>query len=155
MTMRDEFPSPAELRGAVQGTLLFLGVYVFIFIPFQSISKFYMLGQKKRDAKQKDGNNTKVSFRAIKYYNSRDILALAGDRTVGNFLEFAIVFLPLLWIHAIFVDPTPSFTICAAYSAARVIYPVVFFYGVPAIFLSSFPGYFVLGYLFVKLASNV
>jgi hypothetical protein len=81
MTLRDDFPSPTELRGAVQGTLLYLGVYVFILIPFQIGSKFYVLGQKKREAKQKDGNNLKVSYRAIKYYNSS-----------GNFLEYAIVF---------------------------------------------------------------
>jgi uncharacterized MAPEG superfamily protein len=155
MTLRDDFPSPTELRGAVQGTLLYLGVYVFILIPFQIGSKFYVLGQKKREAKQKDGNNLKVSYRAIKYYNSSDMLALAGDRTVGNFLEYAIVFLPLLWIHAIYVDPTPSLTICAAYSAARVIYPVAFLHGVPARFLSSVPGYVILGYLFVTLTSNV
>jgi hypothetical protein len=156
MTMRDDFPSPAELRGAVQGTLLYLGVYVFILIPFQIGTKFYVLGQKKREAKQKDnGNKVKVSYRAIKYYNSHDMLALAGDRTVGNFLEYAIVFLPLLWIHAVWIDPTPSFTICAAYSAARVIYPVAFLHGVPGRFLSSVPGYLILGYLFVKLASNV
>jgi MAPEG family len=157
--MRDDFPSPAELKGAIQGTLLYLGVYVVILIPFQSGSKFFLLGKKKREAQQKDKKGDdhpgKVSFRAIKYYNSRDMLALAGDRSVGNFLEFAIVFLPLMWIHALFVDPTRSFTICAVYSAARVIYPVVFMYGLPAIFLSTTPGYLVIGYLFAQLVANV
>jgi hypothetical protein len=154
--MRDDFPSPAELKGAIQGTLLYLGVYGAILIPFQSGSKFFLLAQKKREAMQKDKKGddhpTKVSFRAIKYYNSRDMLALAGDRSVGSFL---VCVLPLMWIHAIFVDPTRSFTICAVYSAARVIYPVVFMYGLPAIFLSTTPGYLVIGYLFAQLVSNV
>lgn len=39
--------------------------------------------QKERGSKTKDGN-ANVSLRAIKYYNSNDMLALAGDRSVGN-----------------------------------------------------------------------
>jgi MAPEG family len=154
--MRDSFPSPTELRGAFQGTLLYLGLYWAVLIPFQSFSKFYLLAKKKREAQAKEGDKSKVSFRAIKYYNSRDMLALAGDRTVGNFIEFAIVFLPLMWMHALFVDPANSFKLCAIYSAARAIYPVVFLYGLgtPSILLSTVPGYLVIGYLFVQLISH-
>lgn len=65
--MLNSYPSPQELKGTVQGTLLYLSLYYFVFIPFQSFTKFYLLAEHKREAK--DG---KVSFRAIKYYNSKD-----------------------------------------------------------------------------------
>lgn len=149
--MKNDFPSPEEFKGAVLGTCLYLALYMMIFVPFQSFSKFYLLAQKKREAK--DGK--KVSFREVKYYNSKDVLALAGDRAVGNFLEFAIVFLPLLWMHAIFVDPGQSFRICLVYTVARAIYPVTFLMGLPYIFISTFPAYMVIGYLFMQLLSNV
>lgn len=150
--MRDAFPSPTELKGALHGTLLYLALYLVVFIQFQSYSKFYLLAQKKKEARAKGGSGKTVSFRAIKYYNSHDMLALAGDRAVGNFIEFAIVFLPLLWLHALFVDPSQSFSICAIYTASRSLYPVMFLLNKPpSIFLSTVPGYAVLTYLFVQL----
>lgn len=150
--MNAKFPSPDDLKGAVQGTLVYLSLFL-VFISFQSFSKFYLREQKNQEAKAKDGNE-KVSFRAIKYYNSRDLMALAGDRTVGNFVEQAIVFLPLLWMHALFVDPTHSFTICALYTSSRCIYPIVFFMNPPALLLSTGPGYAVLIYLIHQLTSK-
>jgi hypothetical protein len=143
------FPSPDELKGAVQGTLLYLGLYLFILIPFQSFSKFYIVAEKKKEARAKGGNE-KVSFRAIKYYNSKDLLALAGDRTVGNFIEFAILFLPLMWMHALFVDPSSSFWICLVYTASRSYYPIAFLKG-SLVLLSTAPGYLIYGYLFYEL----
>lgn len=140
-------------RQAVIGTLLYLGLYASVLIPFQSFSKFYLLAQKKREAKAADSKE-KVSFRALKYYNSRDMLALTGDRAVGNFQEFAIVFLPLYWIHALFVDPTQSLTIALAYTASRAIYPVAF-QSSTLIFFSTIPGYIVLCYLFTQVCWNV
>eukprot|EP00977_Amphora_coffeiformis_P016557 scaffold5158_cov153-Amphora_coffeaeformis.AAC.6 len=116
--MSSSYPEPEELKGAVRGTLLYLALYLFGFIQFQSYSKFYLLAKKKKESKEKK-DDAAVSFRAIKYYNSRDRLALAGDRTVGNFLEFAITFLPLLWIHAVLVDPTQSWNIALVYTSSR------------------------------------
>jgi len=147
---RETFPSPVELRGALQGTLLYLALYIFVFVQFQSYSKFYLFAQKKKEAK-KEGTG-KVSWRATKYYNSRDILALAGDRSVGNFVEFAIVFLPLLWLHAIFVDPAQSFAICTICTAARSIHPALFLLNKPpSIVLSTAPGCAVILHLFSQL----
>jgi len=149
--MNESFPSPAELKGALNGTLLYLALYLLVFIQFQSYSKFYLLSQKKKEARQKEGSG-KVSFRAVKYYNSRDMLALAGDRTVGNFIEYAILFLPLMWLHALFIDPTQSFAICVIYTASRSMYPVLFLLNKPpSIILSTVPGYAVLFYLFSQL----
>ena len=148
--MRDSFPSPAELNGALKGTMLYLALYV-LFIQFQSYSKFYLFAQKKKESRLKAGSE-KVSFRAVKYYNSRDILALAGDRTVGNFIEFAILFLPLMWLHALFVDPSQSFFICAIYTASRSLYPILFLLSKShSILFSTVPAYAVLLYLFFQL----
>lgn len=140
------YPAPEELRGAVQGTLLYLALYVFGFIQFQSYSKIYLFRKKKRESmEKKDG--APVSFPAIKYYNSRDRLALAGDRTVGNFGEFAIVFLPLYWMHAVFVDPTQSWMIALLYTVTRSIYPLLMLYFPTYIVVSTVPGYVILAYL--------
>lgn len=138
------YPTPEELQGAVRGTLLYLAVYLFGFVQFQSYSKFYLLAQKKKQAKK---NDDKISWRATKYYNSRDKLALVGDRTVGNTLEFAILFLPLYWMHAVLVDPTWSWEIAVVYTSFRALYPFLFYYYPTRIVLSTGPGYVVLLYL--------
>jgi hypothetical protein len=134
---------------ALQGTMLYLGLYAFWLLPFQVWTKWHLLFQKKNEAKKKQ-DGVKVSYRAIKYYNSKDMLALAGDRTVGNFVEYAILFLPLLWLHALFVDPTQSFTICALYVLFRSYYPLVYQCGFKLLW-STVPGYLVLGYLFFEV----
>ena len=151
--MSASYPEPEELKGVVRGTLLYLSLYLFGFIQFQSYSKFYLLAQKKREAKgKKDG--AAVSFRAIKYYNSRDRLALTGDRTVGNFVEFAIMFLPLLWMHAVFVDPTQSWNLALLYTSSRSLYPVLMMYQPTWILISTGPGYLVLLYLMWQIATK-
>jgi hypothetical protein len=149
--MKDTFPQPSEFKGAVAGTILYLALYLFVFIQFQAYSKFYLLAKKKAEARSSDGNAAKVSLRAVKYYNSRDTIALAGDRCVGNFGEQAILFLPLLWMHAVFVDPSQSFAICAWYTAFRSYHPIMFFLPLPMIFLSTIPGYGILMYLMHQL----
>mmetsp|Transcript_22342 Transcript_22342/g.32032 ORF Transcript_22342/g.32032 Transcript_22342/m.32032 type:complete len:90 (-) Transcript_22342:92-361(-) len=83
------------------------------------------------------------------------MLALQGDRAVGNFLEFAILFLPLLWIHALFVDPTQSFMISTIYTVSRAMYPFFFtrsINGMSMIFISTLPGYVVMCYLLGQIA---
>jgi MAPEG family len=152
--MKEQFPTPRELQGALQGTLLYLALYLFVFIQYQSYSKFYLVKQKRDEARAKDGNAT-VSFCSIIYYNSKDMLALSGDRTVGNFVEQAFLFLPLMWLHAVFVNPTQSFTICCIYTASRSIYPVVFQMKPPSILLSTAPGYAILMFLLAQLAKEV
>ena len=147
------YPEPEDLKGAVRGTLLYLALYLFGFIQFQSYSKFYLLAQKKKEAKEKK-DGAAVSFRAIKYYNSRDRLALAGDRTVGNFLEFAILFLPLLWIHAVLVDPTQSWNVALVYTSSRSLYPLLMLYQPTWIAMSTGPGYLVLLYLMWQIATK-
>jgi uncharacterized MAPEG superfamily protein len=133
-------------------------------IPFQSLSKFYIVAQKKKlfkEKAQKDGEQVKKGGSLLlttKYYNSQDMLALAGDRAVGNVLEQALIFLPLYWMHALFVDPSQSFLIAAIYTVSRAIYLPLFmmnFLGYTgAIGLSTLPGYLVTIYLFYQVAAK-
>jgi hypothetical protein len=135
--------------------MLYLSMYIFWFFPFQVWTKWHLLAEKKREAKKKDDHDgtatrVRVSYRSLKYYNSKDMLALAGDRTVGNFVEFAVVFLPLMWLHALFVDSRQSFTICALYVFFRSYYPIVYQWGYKLL-LSTVPGYLIIGYLWFEL----
>ena len=161
------FPSPDELRGAVLGTVLYLSLYIFAFIQFQSYTKFYIYyyKYKKKNLKLKsdDGDTSApfqssttipiTSFRNVKYYNTTDLLALNGDRTVGNFVEQAIVFLPLLWIHALFINPQLSFTICVLYTSIRSVYPFVFY--TKYMFLCTIPGYMILFFLIYEIVTKI
>jgi MAPEG family len=149
----ETFPRPEELRGAVHGTVLYLSLYLIGFLQFQSYSKFYLYFRQSKNAKRDDKTPPKVSFREVKYYNSKDIMALVGDRTVGNFLEQSILFLPLLWLHALFVDPTHSFTICLWYTITRSYYPMAFLS--KAMYLSTIPGYIIVLYLMYQLLSKL
>jgi hypothetical protein len=138
---------------AVQGTLLYLALY-WIFLVMQSFSKFYLLAKKKKEAKEAHSKE-RVSLKLIKYYN-HDVIALRGDRTVGNFFEQGFYYLPLFWMHALFVDPTNSFTIASIYTASRLIYPFVFGAKRAMIILvSTVPGYLVNSYLFAELVRAV
>jgi hypothetical protein len=149
-----EFPTKQELHGVIYGTILFLGLYFIFFIQFQSYSKFYLYYYKYK--KHQGDNNTKdklnhstTSFRNVKYYNTTDLIALNGDRTVGNFIEQSILFIPLIWIHAIFINRNESFIICCIYTFFRSFYPFVFY--TKYMFASTIPCYIVLCYLFYQI----
>mmetsp|Transcript_17732 Transcript_17732/g.48261 ORF Transcript_17732/g.48261 Transcript_17732/m.48261 type:complete len:154 (+) Transcript_17732:118-579(+) len=150
--MLNQFPSPMDLQGAVQGTVVYLSLYATLLF-FQFFSKSFLMAQKKQQAKKEDGHILQ-SFRSVKYYNRDDKLALIGDRSAGNFAEWALMFLPLMWMHAVFVDPSKSFLICAIYSFFRVVYPVLFINGV-LVLLSTFPNYMVILYLSYNLVTEV
>ena len=153
--MLSEFPSPSELQGAVQGTLLYLTLYSFIFIPFQSFSKIYLWSKKKRAQQTKKDDVRRVSLKETKYYNARDSLALCGDRTVGNFLEQAICFLPIYWMHALWVDPTQSWNLALAYTIFRAVYPVFFLYAPFLVLVSTVPGYLICLYIYYQVLTQV
>ncbi|KAI2513814.1 MAPEG-like protein [Fragilaria crotonensis] len=151
--MIDSFPPPEDFKGAVQGTLLYLAAF-WSCLVMQSFSKYYLYDKKKREAIANDKKEC-IAFKTIKYY-SHDRIALRGDRTVGNYMEQGFIFLPLLWLHAAFVDPSISFTIAAIYTISRLIYPFV--YGnkrAMLIAVSTMPGYFIISYLFVTLVRTV
>jgi hypothetical protein len=157
-----QFPSPEELKGTVMGTLLYMVLYV-LFLQLQSYSKLYLMAQKRKEKKKMDDiasssltstQHSKVSFKKIKYYNNDDKLAIIGDRTVGNFVEFAWFFLSLLWIHALFVDPTKSFRLAASYTFCRSYYPFVFAKGAPSLLFSTVPNYGVLTYMMYEIVTK-
>ena len=145
--------------------MLYLSLYASLLL-FQSLSKFYVIAQRKKEfaIAKKEGKplppKQKNFALNVKYYNADDMLALLGDRAVGNFLEQGLLFLPLLWIHAVLVDPSQSWTICCIYAAGRASYMVVYpinymgggFQGIIA--LSTGPGYAVLFYLMYQIATK-
>lgn len=145
--MLETFPTPSELKGAVAGTVAYVLFYQLVFLQFQSYSKFYLYAKGKSDDK-------KIRLNDVKYY-SKDKLALVGDRTVGNFVEQAIIFLPLYWLHALFVDPHMALPICGVYLATRSYYPIVFMMRFPSLLLSTVPGYCVVLYMTYRLITEV
>lgn len=143
----NNFPSPQDLKGAALGTLVYVSLFI-TFISLQAFSKFYVYDVQQKELKRKTNDpDVKLSFKSVKYYNSNDRIALTGDRTVGNFVEYAYAFVSLLWIHAIFVNSQQSLTIALIYTFVRSYYPIVFWYGMPYLFLSTLPSYFILSYM--------
>ena len=140
--------SSSELRGAVHGTILYLCVYASL-LTFQSMSKYYLIAQKKKKGE-------KVSFRSLKYYNRDDPLALAGDRAVGNFHEQSVLFLPLFWMHAMLCSPSQSWAIALVYSLTRGSYPILFLSKSKfTVLLSTIPGYLILVFLMAQVLRSV
>ncbi len=113
-------------------------ILYFSFLTFQSGSKFYLYFKQRGE--NKDG---KVSFAKIKY-GSTDKLAVTADRTVGNLVEQSIPFLAALWMHAVFVSPSSAAAYGWAYLLCRAFYPIVFYLGVPYLFISTIPGYVII-----------
>jgi uncharacterized MAPEG superfamily protein len=116
----------------------------FIFMCFQSFSKFYIFNEAKKKAKKDDSE--KVSLRQIKY-NSTSGLGFISDRTFLNMLEQSPLFLMGLWMHAVFVSPESAATAGWLYIVFRAMYPIVFSMGIPWLFVSTFTNYFVVWYL--------
>lgn len=72
-----------------------------------------------------------------------------GERSMMNTLEQGIVFLPLLWMHALFVDVSTSVSMGWLYVITRMLYPIFYtFYGhfTVLIELSTSPNYAVIAY---------
>lgn len=135
---QDPLALASYYREPIKVTIAFVCLY-YAFLLIQSMSKNYIfMTQKDGD---KDKGEGKQSFAKIKY-GSTNKIALMGDRTVGNLLEQSIPFLTALWLHAVFVDPASAAQLGWYYLGFRAIYPFVFFKGVPLLFVSTLPGYF-------------
>ena len=127
-------------------TLGFLVMYA-CFFTLQAGTKFYLLARAKRLAKQRGDKSP--SFAQIKYGGSKhhggSRLGLTFDRAVGNTIEQALVFLPLLWIASLSVVGEAKQADVAwwgwAWIAFRAIYPLCFHQGPPLLFVSTVPGY--------------
>lgn len=98
--------------------------------------------------------NGQVALKLM-FNNPNEQAKLVGERSLMNTLEQGIVFLLLLWLHAIFVDVATSVSMGWMYVIARGLYPVFYaFYGhftVLAEFATQ-PNYFVIMYFGYSLA---
>jgi uncharacterized MAPEG superfamily protein len=124
------------------------GVYFvlfFVFMMFQSFSKFYIFSTKKAEQKNKK-TEEKVSLSAIKYGENKSGHALCSDRTFLNMLEHSPAFLISLWMHAVFVSPESAALGAYCYIAFRAIYPIAFTMGIPWLYISTFPMYWIVWY---------
>ena len=74
------------------------------------------------------------------------------DRTVGNYLEQAPLFLVGLWAYAALVSVPTAAVLGLAWVASRCYYPFGFYYGPPLLFLSTLPGYSIIALFFWGLA---
>lgn len=130
--------------------------YCFLF--FQTYSKLYLLSRRRAEAGAPGGGGLRTALgvhpyryhdaatAAVKYGNTRDPLAVLGDRTVGNTLEQLVPFLGSLWLFALFVDAERTRLTGALYILSRAAYPFLFWRGSPYILLSTLPGYAVIAY---------
>ena len=131
------------------------------FLAFQAASKWIVAFelQKKKGTKRKRSDSVNDSggsslIKALvraKYRGEGGKLGLTGDRTVGNLMEQSLLFLPALWLHAVLVTPEGAVFWGWRWLAARSIYPVAFYCGIPWLFLSTIPAYVCLGALAAPL----
>lgn len=120
--------------------------FVCLFATFlfaQSTIKFWAYGRLKADVKNQKGK--RISFADVKYgAEGRKYYTLLADRTVGNTMEWAFPFLILLIANASVTTSHNAAFWGWMWLLSRSIYPVVFSFGAPVLFVSTFSGYFVL-----------
>ena len=81
----------------------------------------------------------------VKYGEAgREFGTLVADRTVGNMMEQSFLFLVNLVLHASLVNVSSAVSYGWIWLLSRTYYPYAFSKGAPAVFLSTFPGYFAL-----------
>lgn len=135
--------STNNLRPSLQITLAYFFLYSF-HLAFQSFTKIHLYRRQKQSSK---GENKKKhrSFKEIKYY-SHDNLALAGDRAVGNFHEQALLFLPLFWLHALFVEGggQANWSLGLVYVGTRALYPLLYSLNGMLVPIATVPNYIIL-----------
>lgn len=107
-----------------------------MFRAVQSFSKIYLL----KTTKDK-------SLRELKYGGTKG-LALMSDRTFLNLVEQALPLMVSVWMYGLFVDAAKAATLIYWYMVFRALYPIVFKYGPPLLFLSTVPGYCIIFYAF-------
>lgn len=85
-----------------------------------------------------------------------DVRILAGDRCVGNFVEWMGIFLALFWVNAALTGRNIDYG--WMYVASRLLYPVLALSGgitpsgpKPLIFFATMPGYYVLGLYMIQI----
>ena len=126
-----------SVAAATEVTLAWCALFV-VFLAFQALSKWFLVLQPRKEA---DSRSLGRRLASVKYNGKGGKLGLTGDRTVGNMMEQSLLFLPLLWLHALLVNGETAAFWGWAWLASRAPYPALFFKGVPWLFISTFGGY--------------
>lgn len=98
-----------------------------VFQMGQSASKWYVYMNSK---KKGSGHETKKMSVKEAHYGEESRMhpyRLTADRSVGNLLEWAWIFMMSLWLHAIFLDAEWAATLGWSYVAIRAFYPISFY----------------------------
>lgn len=125
----------------------------FLSIAFQVKLKLAALSLAKQESEKKD----KDGFKTYNRYTDNKILA--GDRAVGNFLEWQGAFLALFWMNAYFTGQ--AVWLGWVYVAARLAYLALAKFAIrpggirPILLVTTVPAYVVLFYYFAKIAAVV
>ena len=117
--------------------------------PSQSAAAFRLLSFVSKHSK--NTGMASVGINSIKYGTAGGNAMLEVNRTVGNAVEQTAPFLISMWLHAVFLDPRSAAKLGWAWLGFRAVYPAVFG-KVPWMFLSTLPGYAIIGKLIWPLA---
>lgn len=114
-------------KGVLAVTMVWIGICV-TFQVMQSAAKWYVYMNQKRS-----GDGKRMSLKDAHYGEEGRMhpYRLTADRSVGNLLEWAWVFLPTLWIHAIFIDTEQAAILGWSYVVLRAFYPIAFYKKMP------------------------
>lgn len=134
---------------AFAGPLLVTAAYVVV---------YYAMFANQLRVKTRLRREYRARGEAFDRYFNTDREMLAADRYVGNMLEHMPAFLTLLWCNAIFVGPRGAAIAGAAYTGARLVYPLLMGArlgkGVPTrILFATVIGYLVIAYFVVRLVA--
>ena len=114
--------------------IAWVGLY-FCFLFSQSYRVFNSVSKGKGD------------IGSVKYGNAGGRSILTGNRTVANMVEQSFPFLASLGLHALLVNVASAAQLGWYWLFFRAIYPFVFAMGPPMLFVSTIPGYALLGML--------
>jgi uncharacterized MAPEG superfamily protein len=136
-----------EACAAVRVTAGLLILY-YILLFTQSYAKIYLLqgGRKFSPVSFGGVHYATPSVAAVKYFNSKDALAIVADRAVGNLHEQAWPFLISMWMRVLLVDGESELTgwLGWCYVLTRAVYPIFFCIGHPWLQVSTVPGYLII-----------
>jgi hypothetical protein len=130
----------AVLKEAAKIMLAYAGTFL-LAISFQVAMKISAIRNSKADKAKKD---SKTLFN--RYMDSK---MLAGDRCVGNWLEWSVAFLIVFWLNVLLTG-NKHLNLGWVYVASRTLYPFIAVNGgivpsvgaTPRILIATIPGYY-------------
>eukprot|EP01116_Phalansterium_solitarium_P003159 TRINITY_DN1381_c0_g1_i1.p1 TRINITY_DN1381_c0_g1~~TRINITY_DN1381_c0_g1_i1.p1 ORF type:complete len:152 (-),score=46.88 TRINITY_DN1381_c0_g1_i1:91-546(-) len=145
---------PEATSAVVIGAARVTVAYALLFVVFVNIQLFAKVASARKHRAAKKAGKTEAAYN--RYDTSRDLTLHVADRIVGNYVEWASVFLATFWLCVIVTGQ--GLVEGWIYVIARALYPLLAFYGgvtlqgaKPLIFLSTVPGYGCLISLFLRL----